>query len=71
MIRDYKKSRGCKHCGETHTFCLVFHHRDPQTKRFTIQRAIATKISVADLEVEMGKCDVVCLNCHAKIHAPI
>ncbi len=71
-MRDWiisMKSVGCGTCGERHPGCLVFHHRDPATKEFSLGSALAFSWSKARLEVEIAKCDVLCANCHAKLHA--
>ena len=68
MIK-YKKSISCVKCGENHPACLQFHHRDPSTKRFTISAGVRACICIDDLIEEIKKCDVLCGNCHAKLHA--
>jgi len=60
---------GCLRCGERHPGCLVFHHRDPKEKDFSLGEAVALGWSKSRLLVEIGKCDVLCANCHAKFHA--
>jgi hypothetical protein len=65
-IAAIKASRGCLQCGERHPACLDFHHRDPGDKLFEIgsnhYRAAAL------LSAEIDKCDVLCANCHRKLH---
>ena len=67
---EYKKTLSCIKCGESHTACLEFHHRDPTTKKFHIARFNSLKQSKGDLQAEMAKCDVLCANCHRKLHWP-
>lgn len=62
------KSSGCKVCGEPHFACLDFHHRDPKEKKFNIGMQVGT-YSLKKLRVEVAKCDVLCANCHRKLHA--
>lgn len=56
----------CSHCGEERYQCLTFHHKDPIQKEFNITIIRAGRLSKILKEVE--KCDLLCYNCHAKIH---
>lgn len=59
----------CVRCGYDKCMnALVFHHRDPSTKLFSLSRADMTKAQSV-VEAEADKCDLVCANCHAEIHA--
>lgn len=63
-----KRGRTCQNCGESHPAALVFHHRDPATKQFEVSiRSMAGKTE-AEIETEIAKCDVLCANCHRKLH---
>jgi len=59
----------CLVCDEAHPACLDFHHRNPEDKRFNLSEAAAhgssSKIRLRD---EMDKCDILCSNCHRKLH---
>lgn len=46
---------------------LEFHHRDPETKSFSLSNV--GSISYARLLAEAQKCDLLCSNCHAEHHA--
>lgn len=62
--------RGCQRCGENHPACLSFHHRDEKTKKFNIsQEAVRRNRSLEYLQDEIAKCDVLCENCHRKLHS--
>ncbi len=61
------KRGGCVRCGESDLVCLIFHHRDPATKAFTIGSTGPIRTEEAII-AEATKCDVLCLNCHAKVH---
>ncbi len=63
---EYKVSIGCP-CGENHPACLHFHHRIPAEKEFEICDAVLTRAK-SRIEAEIEKCDVLCANCHAKLH---
>ncbi len=67
-FRRYKSSLYCIDCGISHPALLHFHHRDRAEKSFTISKIISRAASVKQITDEMAKCDVVCVNCHAKRH---
>lgn len=71
-VKDYIKgvllSEPCKYCGEKDPVVKQFHHRRPEEKMFNIGNAWHTQ-GMESVVVEMDKCDVVCANCHLKIHA--
>ena len=65
------KSRGgkCSSCGYKKSYsALCFHHIDPASKSFNISGTRLTNMARAKLELEVDKCDVYCLNCHAELH---
>lgn len=62
------KQVGCACCDESDPCCLDFHHKDPNTKEFTIASAQSQGYSVERMRKEIDKCVVVCANCHRKIH---
>lgn len=69
-LRRYKSKLCCIACGENHPACLQFHHRNRSEKSFTISHAIGGRrnLSFRTLENEISKCDILCGNCHAKLH---
>lgn len=68
-ITDIKAAKGCTTCSEKHPACLDFHHRDPSQKKFTIGNA-ARKVGSREIILEeMSKCDLICANCHRKLHS--
>jgi len=67
LINTYK-SKGCSKCPENEACCIAFHHRNPQEKDMDISRAVMNGWSFEKMENEIAKCDIVCHNCHAKIH---
>lgn len=67
-IKDYinsAKSCGCKLCGEKDIACLDFHHING--KDFTVGQK-AKDLSFDVIKKEIGKCIVLCSNCHRKVH---
>ena len=67
IVNDYKVSRGCCQCGEKHPAALDFHHTE-DNKEFDIGEAVAKCFSIARIIAEMQKCDILCSNCHRKLH---
>jgi hypothetical protein len=68
-IAQTAKKGGCIVCGETEYVCLDFHHLDPNEKEFNIGRALRGEKSLEMLRDEIAKCEVLCANCHRKVHA--
>ena len=66
IIDEYKTSHPCR-CGEDDITCLEFHHRDPSKKKFQISNEGKHR-SIQSLNKEIAKCDVLCKNCHTKVH---
>lgn len=66
-FRGYKATLHCIQCGEDHPACLVFHHRDLNEKDFSIAHMLTGYGKKRILE-EIAKCDVLCANCHRKLH---
>lgn len=64
-----KLGKKCKYCGETEPICLDFHHRNPENKIQEISTMIKNRIAKEKLLAEIAKCDLVCANCHRKLHA--
>ena len=50
------------------TEALVFHHLDPTKKDFGIAQ-VRKRIGRAKLKTELDKCILLCMNCHAGLHA--
>ena len=72
VMRDFKAARGCKHCSESDPVCLDLHHPDPQVKDVDPSRFIDRKgWSPTRLVEELNKLEVLCANCHRKLHAAL
>lgn len=71
FVRDYLADKSCSRCPENHIACLDFHHRDPDAKEFKINAAYERRYSKAKIMKEIEKCDIVCANCHRKLHAEV
>lgn len=69
-IAQHKLKKGCKKCGYNRcASALHFHHRDPATKVLEITRALKRSVPKHLVIEEIRKCDVLCANCHAELHA--
>jgi hypothetical protein len=67
-LREYKRTLACGMCRENHPACLDFHHRDPTQKDFRISALGCMGWSKERVLAEIAKCDVLCANCHRKLH---
>ena len=69
IVEGLKSSKGCKICGEKHPAVLDFHHRDKNNKVFSVSDGIKLfGFSLSKILLEIEKCDVICSNCHRKLH---
>jgi hypothetical protein len=66
--RAFKRTLACLLCGECDPVTLDFHHRDPSAKDFLPSRACSTGWTIRRILAEIAKCDVLCANCHRKLH---
>lgn len=79
LVRAYKGSIGCGICGETDPIVLELHHRDPAAKNPKLKQRRYGKamqrtggdfwrrLSFVEIADELGKCDVLCANCHRRV----
>lgn len=68
VVNEYKSERKCAYCGEADHCCLDFHHLDPSKKDLTVNELVK-KSNTQRLLKEFSKCEIVCANCHRKLHA--
>src|ERR1035438_2566052 len=66
FVASLKKRCAC--CEETHPACLEFHHRDPSQKKEDMALVANRGWSEERILVESSKCEVLCSNCHRKMH---
>lgn len=69
--RKKAESEGCSRCAEMDPACLDFHHESPSDKEMAVNKMIPYGYSKADIEAEIGKCQLLCANCHRKEHASV
>ena len=63
---NYEMSHPCITCGESDFRVLQFHHRDPMKKKFNISSSHGWSTELFQQELE--KCDILCANCHWRLH---
>lgn len=73
IFLEYVGSKNCSRCGYTGNIAsLVFHHRNPEEKKFEIPTHCKRLHSIKDLQdditEELNKCDLLCQNCHQIVH---
>lgn len=64
----YRLSLACVECGENHPATLDFHHLDKTTKKRNVATMVWNLNSISSVLKEIGKCVVMCSNCHRKLH---
>lgn len=65
--KKYKKTlNGCSVCEEKDSYCLDFHHTKDKEGGI---RTFVYNSSLEKLAKEIGKCIILCSNCHRKVHA--
>jgi exonuclease VII large subunit len=67
-VRELKREIGCQVCGETDHRVLQFHHTDPTLKEMSVSKLLQKGYSFSRIEKEIKKCEIVCANCHIRIH---
>ena len=68
---DKRANGGCVSCDEDDPACLDFHHTDTDRKEMTVSSMISYGYSKERLLGEIGKCEILCANCHRKRHHTI
>lgn len=67
-LNEKRQGIKCERCGyDKGLWGLAFHHRDPNQKEFSIDKNRGK--NKEELYKELDKCDVLCHNCHAEVHA--
>ena len=70
-MQDYKRTLCCMECGFSGAespWALEFNHRDPSTKREIVSYLVSHGYGWSTIMEEVAKCDVLCANCHRKLH---
>ncbi len=67
-FNDFKKTLKCTICRENHPATLDFHHPNRKNKEKEIGFLVSEGYSINRIKREIEKCQVLCSNCHRKIH---
>lgn len=65
FVYEYLCQKSCEDCGERDVSVLTFDHVRGE-KKMNIADMISQGYSVASIENEVGKTDIVCFNCHMR-----
>ena len=63
---EYKNNHICNRCGESDPSCLVFHHIHQEDKENNISKLY--RYGIRKVKEEINKCEILCSNCHLKLH---
>lgn len=67
-VTEYKQINKCAGCGESDTHLLDMHHLDPSQKEACVSTLLQYATSIDKVKEEVEKCQVLCVNCHRKLH---
>lgn len=70
-VKSLKVGLFCSKCGEDHPATLQFHHRDPSKKDSNLANIYLKGWSKERIMKEIEKCDILCANCHFKLHSEV
>jgi hypothetical protein len=65
---DYKSKVCCELCGFSHPAAIEFHHKNPKDKFKDVAVMVHSSFAKDKILEEMGKCAVLCANCHRITH---
>ena len=66
-VFNYLLTHPCVECGESNPVVLEFHHLSGKDK--AIAELTHAGVSIAKIQEELAKCQVLCANCHRKLTA--
>ena len=70
LLRRLALFKGCLVCGYKRSHhALCYHHVDASTKLMEVSRIANENYGWQKLRTEIRKCVVLCMNCHAEVHA--
>lgn len=67
-FKGYKKKLSCSICGESHPAIIDFHHNGK--KENPVAQMVHWGHSINNIIKEIEKCQILCANCHRKLHYP-
>jgi hypothetical protein len=63
---EYKSNLSCSLCGESHPATIDFHHTGKKENQ--VAQMVHGGYSIIAIKLELEKCEVLCANCHRKLH---
>jgi hypothetical protein len=66
FVCQFLAEHPCVQCGEADPIVLEFDHRDPAEKSGNVSNMVRNFASLSRLRAEIGKCQVLCANCHQR-----
>ncbi|MBU3913373.1 MAG: hypothetical protein KKB21_02830 [Nanoarchaeota archaeon] len=66
-VWNYKKSLKCTICSQSHPAIIDFHHKAGKKDR-SIAQMLTDGYSICRIKKELLNCEILCANCHRKIH---
>jgi hypothetical protein len=67
-LENYKSNLVCSKCGENHPATIDFHHKKGYMKERAISQLVYDGYSINKIKEELNKCEILCANCHRKLH---
>jgi hypothetical protein len=67
-LDEYKQELVCERCGFADYRALEFHHKNHNDKHYNVADMIRSGLSILTIKREIGKCIVLCSNCHQIEH---
>lgn len=67
-FEEYKDTLKCNLCSESHPAVIDFHHKKGEEKERGIAQMVGYGYSIKKIKKEISKCQIICSNCHRKIH---
>lgn len=68
-VEEMKKEKGCRVCNTKER--LQYHHIIPETKFMEVSVMVNSMKNREDILEEIKKCEVLCINCHARHHGDL
>ena len=65
-FKEYKIKLSCSKCGENHPATIDFHHKGKKENQ--VAQMVHWGYSIENIKREIKKCQVLCANCHRKVH---
>lgn len=66
LVYAFAETLGCEECGEKDIRALTFDHVDRSTKHQGVSDMISNGRHLSAIWAEIGKCRILCANCHSK-----